>query len=255
MQCSTIDYRMPTLEDRLAAHSRPDGSPIMYQSWGKLLFMHWQIPIELLRRHIPERLAIDTFDGMAWISVTPFTVWGARPVYTPPLPWLSRFHEINVRTYVHYEGVPGVWFFSLDANSAVTVMGARTLFGLPYRHASITLEDRSGTIVYSVKRTNADNVPRAEFQANWSIGEDRPSAEAGSLEFFLVERYCLYTAPGNRLYRCRIYHEPWPLQEVRLLSFRSTMVEADGLPTPAGEPLLHHGGPVHVEVWPLEVLE
>ena len=255
MQTPRTDHRIPTLHERVAVHSRPNGNPIMYQSWGKLLFMHWQVPIDTLRQHIPRRLAIDTFDGKAWISVTPFTVWGARPVYTPRLPWLSHFHEINVRTYVHYHGVPGVWFFSLDANSAVAVIGARTLFALPYRHATITLEDKSGTIDYSVRRSNRDTAVRAEFQASWTIRADRPRAEPGSLEFFLVERYCLYTAPSNRLYRGRIYHEPWPLQEVRLSSFRSTMVEANGLPAPAGDPLLHHGGPVHVEVWPLEVLE
>ena len=254
MQSSTIVTRMPTLEDRLAAHSRPDGSPIMHQSWGKLLFMHWQVPVEILREHIPERLTIDTFEGAAWISVTPFTVWGARPVYTPRMPWLSRFHEINVRTYVHHDGVPGVWFFSLNANSALAVIGARTLFGLPYRYARIMLDQTGRTIVYSVQRKETNSAPSAEFRATWTVGADRPRAKPGSLDFFLVERYCLYTAPGSRLYRCRIYHEPWPLQEVRVSSFRSTIVEADGLPTPAGEPLLHHGGPVHVEVWPLEVL-
>lgn len=84
----------------------------MHQSWGKLLFMHWQVPAEALRPFIPERLTIDTFEGQAWIGVTPFTVWDAHPVFTPPLPWLSEFHEINVRTYVYLDGVPGVWFFS-----------------------------------------------------------------------------------------------------------------------------------------------
>ena len=241
-----------TLEQRLAARERPDGSPIMYQSWGKLLFMHWQVPIGAIRKLIPERLEIDTYEGAAWVAITPFTVWEARPVYTPPMPWISHFHEINVRTYVHYDGVPGVWFFSLDANSTVAVTGARTVFGLPYFRADITLEDKDGTIDYASQRTGGDS--EAEFQARWHIGDGRPSAEPGTLEFFLIERYALYTAPDDKFYRCRIHHEPWPLQQVRLESYRSTMLEGDGLPSPAGEPLLHHGGPVHVEVWPLEEL-
>ena len=70
----------------------------MYQSWGKLLFMHWRIPAGLLRTLIPNRLGIDTFDGSAWIGITPFTIWGVRPVFTPPLPVLRRSHELNVPT-------------------------------------------------------------------------------------------------------------------------------------------------------------
>jgi uncharacterized protein YqjF (DUF2071 family) len=112
----------------------------MHQNWDKLLFMHWEFPIEALRKVIPEPLAIDTFDGKAWVAITPLTIWDARPTYTPPLPFVSRLHELNVRTYVYLEGIPGVWFFSLDANNSVAVTAARTLFSLPYYNASISLE-------------------------------------------------------------------------------------------------------------------
>jgi len=224
----------------------------MYQSWGKLLFMHWQMPVEALRTLIPERLAVDTFDGKAWVGMTPFTIWDARPIFVPPLPWVSDFHELNVRTYVHLDGVPGVWFFSLDANSLVAVMGARTFFRLPYHNAHINLTQQGETILYDASRIGA--TPPAEFNATWGIGAALPQAEPGSLEFFLTERYCLYTADEGELYRCRIFHQPWPLQEAKLSSHRSSIIEADGLPTPAGDPLLHCGGPVHVEVWPLESL-
>lgn len=240
----------PDITERLAVRERPTGSPIMHQSWDKLLFMHWQIPVASLRQLIPEPLMIDTFEGQAWIGVTPFTVWDARPVLTPPLPWVSEFHEINVRTYVHLDGVPGVWFFSLDANSMVAVMGARTFFRLPYYNASISLEQQDETIIYTSSREGA--APRAEFHATWKIGAALPQAEPGTLDFFLTERYCLYTSDEEKLYRCRIFHQPWPLRQASLATYYSSMIEAAGLPTPAGEPLLHHGGPVSVEVWPLE---
>src|ERR1044071_4103676 len=112
--------------DRLAVRERPEGQPVMHQDWGKLLFMHWRIREESLRPLIPERLQIDKFDGSAWIAVTPFTVWDIRafPPYLPPVPGLSSMHELNVRTYVHLDGVPGVWFFSLDANSHIAVTTA-----------------------------------------------------------------------------------------------------------------------------------
>ena len=241
----------PSVEDRLAARERPDGSPVMYQSWGDLLFMHWQVPAGALRRLIPDRLEVDTYDGSAWVGVTPFTLWGVRPIFTPPLPFVSEFHEINVRTYVHLGGVPGVWFFSLDASSAVAVTAARTLFRLPYFYAEIDRERHNDTTVFSSSR-EGESGRAAYFGATWTTGGELPAAEPGTLEFFLVERYCLYTADGDTLYSARIHHRPWPLREVRVETYRSSMVEAAGLERPAGEPLLHHGGPVDVEVWPPE---
>ncbi len=240
----------PDIANRLSIRKRPADSPIMYQSWGKLLFMHWQMPIKALRRLIPKPLVIDTFEGKAWIGLTPFTVWNARPIFMPPLPCVSDFHEINVRTYVHLDGVPGVWFFSLDANSLVAVLAARAFFRLPYYRARISLEQQGRTIIYTAARKGTASP--AEFNATWTIGADLPRAEPGSLEFFLTERYCLYTSDGDKLYRCRIHHKPWPLQEANLRKYKSSMIEADGLPTPGGEPLLRCGGPVNVEVWPFE---
>jgi uncharacterized protein YqjF (DUF2071 family) len=242
--------RLPDLADRLAIRERPPGLPIMHQSWGKLLFMHWQIPAEAICRLIPEPLTVDTFEGNAWIGLTPFTIWNARPSFTPPLPWISDFHELNVRTYVYLDGVPGVWFFSLDAYSLVAVKAARTFFHLPYHYASITLEQQDEVIVYRAVRE--DTASSAEFNAKWAVGVELPQAPPGSLVFFLVERYCLYTSFEGTLYRCRIFHQPWPLREAKLSRFGTTIIEADGLSTPTAEPLLHSGGSVDVEVWPLE---
>ncbi|HEX8559498.1 MAG TPA: DUF2071 domain-containing protein [Pyrinomonadaceae bacterium] len=241
----------PSVDDRLAARARPEGSPVMHQSWGDLLFMHWRVEAGALRRLIPARLEVDEHEGRAFVGVTPFTLWGVRPVFTPPLPYLSEFDEVNVRTYVHLDGVPGVWFFSLDANSAATVLGARAFYRLPYFNARITRAREGDTTRYSAARDDSAGRP-AEFEAAWTTHTGEREAEPGSLDFFLVERYCLYAADGERLYRARIHHRPWPLRGVRLGHFRTTLVEAAGLPRPSGEPLTHHGGPVDVEVWPLE---
>lgn len=242
----------PSVVERLAARERPEGSPVMYQSWGNLLFMHWRVPAEQLRKHIPRRLELDTYEGGAWVGVTPFKLWGVRPVFTPPVPLVSEFLEINVRTYVHLDGVPGVWFFSLDADSTLAVAGARALFRLPYFNADIRMDEQEGGATrYASSREDSAGAP-AEFEAAWEAGAEARAAEPGTLDFFLVERYCLYTADEEKLYRVRIHHRPWPLHDVRLRSYRSSMVEAAGLGSPAGEPLVHHGGPVDVEVWPIE---
>jgi uncharacterized protein YqjF (DUF2071 family) len=238
--------------DRLAVRERPEGQPIMHQDWGKLLFMHWRIREESLRPLIPERLQIDTFDGSAWIAITPFTMWDIRafPPYLPPVPGLSSMHELNVRTYVHLDGVPGVWFFSLDANGSVAVVTARTFFHLPYFNAEMQLEKSGKTIVYSSSRTE-HGAPAAEFDATWKIGETLAYSHPGSLEFFLTERYCLYAAHKQKLYRCRIFHQPWPLQKADLSTFNSTMIESHGLPTPKDAPLLHYAEEISVDIWSL----
>jgi hypothetical protein len=236
--------------DRVSIRARPRGWPIMRQHWGTLLFMHWPIRADVLRPLIPERLSIDTCQGSAWIGVVPFTMWGVRPIFAPPVPGLSAFHELNVRTYVHLDGTPGVWFFSLDAESALAVWGARTFFHLPYFNARMSLKQEEQTVLYTSRRTHAGATP-AGFDAAWTMGDALPESAPGSLPFFLTERYCLYAAHRDRLFRCRIFHQPWPLQQAQLASYRSTMIEAQGLPTPAGDPLLHYAEALRVDIWPL----
>jgi uncharacterized protein len=240
----------PAEIDRLSIRERPKGLPIMKQNWGKLLFMHWRIPVEVLRPHIPARLAIDTYDNSAWIAIAPFTMWGVRLSFTPAIPWVSELHELNVRTYVHLDDVPGVWFFSLDTNSLPAVLGARALYHLPYYHAEIELTQDDATIHYKLRRQQAERP--AEFQATWTIGASLPEARPGSLEFFLTERYCLYSISDDRLYRARIHHRPWPLQRATVSKLYSTMIESHGLPTPTGAPLLHYAEALAVDIWPIE---
>jgi uncharacterized protein YqjF (DUF2071 family) len=222
----------------------------MHQTWGKLLFMHWSIPAERLRPLIPAPLSIDTFDGEAWIGVIPFTIWGARPLALPPIPGLSAFHELNVRTYVHYRGVPGVWFFSLDASSRLAVWAARRFYHLPYRVARMALEQDNNRIDYSSERTES-GFPPANLKTSWSIGQPLESSQPGSLQYFLTERYCLYAENRGSLFRCRIFHRPWPLKTASLHRYESTMVESLGLAEPSGEPLLHYAEKLSVEIWPL----
>ena len=236
--------------DRLAVRVRPPGWPVMYQHWGKLLFLHWPLPAESLRPLIPDPLAIDTFDGAAWIGITPFTMWGLRPAFLPPIPFLSESHELNVRTYVHLDGVPGIWFFSLDASNPVAALGARLAFHLPYFHSRMSLKRRSRSLRFVSRRTRPHAAP-ARFEAVWNVGDRLPQSEPGTLRFFLTERYALYSARGAALYRARIFHHPWPLHEADLLSCRSTMLESQGLPSSGDGPLLHQQGePLKVRIWP-----
>jgi len=248
-----VNSSQPTEATRLAMRERPAGRPIMHQNWGKLLFMHWRIDERLLRPLIPAQLEIDTFDGSAWIGVVPFTMWGIRAAFLPPIPGTSAFHELNVRTYVHHGGVPSVWFLSLDAANRLAVWGARKFYHLPYFNAEMSLDQTGKTIRYSSVRRDRRGPP-AELQASWSIGASLPETSAGTLEFFLTERYCLDAEHKGRLYRSRIHHQPWPLQNAELNSLSSTLIESHGLPTPADDPILHYAEKISVDIWPLKRL-
>ena len=223
----------------------------MRQNWGKLLFMHWAIDAELLRPLIPSQLSIDTFDGAAWIGEVPFTMWDIRASFLPAIPGTSAFHELNVRTYVHCNGVPGVWFLSLDAVNRLAVWGARRFYYLPYYNADMSLKQVGETINYSSQRNDWRGAP-AEFHATWNIGELLPQSAPESLEFFLTERYCLYSFHRDRLFRSRIFHQPWPLRSATVEAYQSTMIGSLGIPQPEGEPLLHYAESIAVDIWPLK---
>src|SRR3954452_19710485 len=135
----------------------------MGQTWNDLLFAHWPVDPDALREHIPEQIPLDTFDGSAWIGVTPFLVSGMRARLTLPTPGLARFPEINVRTYATIDGKSGIWFFSLDAASRLAVEVARRVYRVPYFPARMAARRDGERIQYSHRRTQSD-APRAEFE-------------------------------------------------------------------------------------------
>jgi uncharacterized protein YqjF (DUF2071 family) len=160
------------------------------------------------------------------------------PRWTPAVPWLSAFPELNVRAYVRVNDKPGVYFFSLDAGSALAVRAARALFNLPYFTASMHLGLEAGVIRYESRRL--DTRAAVEFAASYSAVGSPFQASAGTLDYFLTERYCLYNVDRKgRPYRLDIHHPPWNLQSARAAIDRNTMTEAAGLTRPSGAPLVH----------------
>ncbi len=232
----------------------PLAKPVMVQRWHDLLFMHWPVDATLLRSQLPRGLELDTFGGQAWLAVVPFRMSNIYPTGLFPVPWLSAFAELNVRTYVIKDGKPGVWFFSLDAANPVAVSIARTWFKLPYFNAQMRCEANGAGIRYSSRRTHK-NAPRCSFVADYTPVSDIAIPAPGGLEYFLTARYCLYTADkACNLYRGEIQHEPWPLQVAEAKVQENTMTEPIGV-TLSGEPLLHFSKVIDVKVWPLEKLK
>ncbi len=229
----------------------PSGSWLMAQTWERLLFAHWAVSPEQVREHVPPELPLDTWDGRAWVGVTPFRLSGLRARATPPVPYLSAFLELNARTYVTLDGKPGIWFFSLDTESRLAVQAARRGYRLPYFHARMAEEVSGDEIAYRSERVSRGARP-AEFAASYGPAGGRFTAEPGSLEHFLTERYCLYAHDGGAVFRAEIHHPPWPLHPAEAEIARNTM------PPPgielAGEPLLHLALRQDVLIWPLEAL-
>ena len=234
--------------DRLAPRRRPDGVAVLHQRWHGLVFLHWPLAAEALRGVVPSGLEVDVHDGTAWVGVTPFSVSRLRPSLLPPLPLVSSADEINVRVYVHRDGVPGIWFPSLEITNVLAMWGARLAYRLPYFHARMDLERDSDVVAFRSVRSGAR---QASFDARWRLGERLAAAEPGSLEFFLTERYVLYSGDARRMLRARIHHRPWPLREAFVLGLRSTLLEADGIATPtAPVHALAQAEPLDVDIWP-----
>lgn len=226
----------------------------MRQRWAELLFLHWRLPPRELRDLVPRELELDTFEGEAYVGLVPFTMTGVRPTWAPALPLLSSFHEVNVRTYVHYRGRhPGVWFFSLDAANSLAVLIARTLFKLPYHRARLRLERQGARVAYACERLWPGPKPAAcqlEYEVTGSPSPARPD----TLEHFLAERYILYATARGKLYEGRVHHAPYPLQGARLRALDESLLAAAGLARPSHAPLAHYASEVEVELFGLQAV-
>lgn len=221
----------------------------MTQWWRNLLFAHWPVNPAAIQKLLPPQLQVDVMDGMAWVAVVPFYMTGVRP---RGLPALWDFAELNVRTYVRPAhqpaAAPGVYFWSLEANSPMAVWGARSFFHLPYMHAKMSCQTQEHAVQYRSERTHR-NEPPASFQASYQGGA---RADKSSLTDFLTERYCLYTTDAEgALYRGDIHHAPWPLEEATASIEINTMASAAGIELPSQPPLLHYAHALEVAIWPL----
>jgi uncharacterized protein YqjF (DUF2071 family) len=222
----------------------PGGAWVWRQSWRDLLFAHWPVPVEVVRRFVPPSLEVQSFDGTSWLGVVPFRMAGVMRRPLPDLPWVSAFPELNLRVYVERDGKPGVWFLSLDATNPLAVWAARRFFHLPYFRASMSLVPEGDGVRYASRRAGA------EFSASYRPTSGVYFAQPGSLEHWLTERYCLYAlAPDGALYRNDVHHAPWPLQSAEATISRNTFFELHGVALRGPPPLLHFARRLDVVVW------
>jgi len=205
----------------------------MHHRWESLLILHWQLAPGRIQETLPDGLTVDTFEGEAFLGITPFFMREVRPVGLPAVPWLSEFQELNVRTYVFdRRGVPGIWFYSLNCNQPLAVVGARALTGLPYCNAemSATISDY---IEYSCRR---DDTPQTAEYSYRGAGSAR-EADLPSLEFFLLERYYLFSVRGESLVRGQVSHSPYQYRLAEVPIYSALPARLDGFTELADSPM------------------
>ncbi len=254
MTVTTPMPRPPDEAGRLALRLRPAARAVMFQQWRELLFLHWEYSVAEIQRTLPEGLFVDTFAGKAYLGVVPFFMQNIRPRFLPAVPGLSNFLEMNLRTYVHDRaGVPGVWFYSLDANQRLAVAIARRFFHLPYKYATMkSSRSPQGAIRYESQR-GGDDANGAGCVFEYAPGAELPTAAPASLEFFLVERYRLYATAGGRLWRGAVFHQPYPLCRAEVTAWDEHLLTLNGFAPTGRRPdhiMMSRG--VDVTVFPLE---
>ncbi len=201
----------------------PGLKPVLYQDWTGLTFLHWEVDGRELAGKLPDGVSLDLWDGKAYLGVVPFTMQNIRPRGLPCVPGLSNFHETNVRAYVTGpDGSPGVWFLSLDASNRTGCWLGRTFFGLNYRFSQMEYR-AGGQTEYRSRRAGAENhvVSRAH-------GEER-EAQPGTFEFFLVERYLLFSEVRGRLVKGLVHHAPYLVQPAECLVCETSLPISNGV--------------------------
>ena len=241
----------------------PDAPWLLSQSLNDLLFAHFAIDKATLRRLVPDVFTLDLYDGIAWLTISPFSSSHARPKGIPPLPGLSFFSQMNVRTYVTVEGKPGLYYFSADASNLSAVWFARVFFRMQYWHASIEMKSRNvetldaenremeRAIHFRSKRLHGPSARdgAAKFEAVYSAASRAERARRGSLDEFLTERYCMYSWNRRRIYRTEIHHQPWPLQQASTQIIANSVADPLGLSLPTEPDLCHFSRSLKMLVW------
>lgn len=219
----------------------------MRQRWARLTFLHWAFEPAEVARLLPDGLEVDAFDGRAWVGLVPFFMHVATGSGTE-VPWVSRFAETNVRTYVRDgQGRTGIWFFSLDAARLGAVAVARATYSLPYFWSAMEVSGDEQQVTYRCRR-RLPGAGHPESLVRVRIGDPYAPAELTERDHFLTARWILFSAAGSRYRTARACHPPWPLQHAVVEQVDDSLVEAAGLPRPQGAPLVHYSRGVDVTI-------
>ncbi|MFD0693324.1 YqjF family protein [Paenibacillus sp. GCM10027628] len=222
----------------------------MTQTWEHLLFAHWPVAPQTISKFIPGDLEIDTFDGQAWIGVIPFLMSGIRLRALPPIPLMSAFPEINVRTYVKTDQGSGVYFITLDASNPFVVGVAKLWYRLPYFFADLTFTHKRDSMEFKGQRLPFTRKAES-FYGLYGPGSDPFVPQAGTLEHWLTERYFFYCSNAGGIFQGEVLHEPWKLQSAVTMISQNTMTQSLHLHLPETPAVMHYARGVQSLIGPI----
>lgn len=169
----------------------------MDQSWERVVFLHWKIPSIAVAPLLPRDRVPDEFEGSSWVALIGFEMVGAGFGYRRPVPYFGTFAEINVRLYsIDGEGRRGVVFRSLEASRLAVVLGTN-LARVPYRWASMTIDDDRSTIRYRSRRLAP---PHRGASTDFFVVRGSRDMSDEPLAQFLTARWGLHTSVAGRLF-------------------------------------------------------
>ncbi|PYF08290.1 YqjF family protein [Ureibacillus chungkukjangi] len=220
---------------------------IMKQTWKDILFAHYPVPREALEKIVPSELTVDTFYQTGWVSIVPYLTSSMHLRGVPPVPGLSTYPGFNIRTYVTMNGKPGVYFFRLTAAKHLAAFSAKAFFQLPYLQMDMNMKRDKNLIVFE-----SEEKAGLELSCNYrSVSEASPT-NRGSLEEWLLERYCLYNVSKKGVpLRADILHEPWLIEKAEAEFQQNTLLSSIGIEPQNEKPILHYAKKRIVRFWPI----
>ncbi len=181
--------------------------------WRHLCVLNFPVEREVLEPLVPKGTMLDTYKGVAYLSVVGFLFLNTR-VFGVPIPGHRDFEEINLRFYVRRfageEWRRGVVFVKEIVPKPAIAAVARTVYNeryvaLPMRHSVAAADGKCATSVeYAWQLDGRWNHVRASRNA----GETEPAA--GSLEEFITEHYWGYVRQRDgSTVEYRVEHPRW----------------------------------------------
>lgn len=216
----------------------PKGKWSYYQEWNNTIFLHWQVDFNELNEFIPQGLEIDLFEERPWVSLVAFTMENIRPRRLPPFPPVSTFHEVNIRTYVKYQGKPGVYFLNMQGSKWVSCLVAKKLSDLPYSYAKMK---RESGYFSSTDKTNSEHV-----EIKYGVGTELKNKTP--LDKWLTERYALFQDTKRYINHFEIHHPEWPTYNLELKDLKINFPRFNSLINTSPD-LSHYSPGVQVLAW------
>lgn len=221
------------------------------QEWHDILFMHWPVPYEILKPYVPAPFKLETYNGQAWVTVILFQAKNSRLRGMPTSMSYPPFLQMNTRTYIQFDGEPGIYFFSVDVNRLLTVAVAKRILKLPYKLAEMEMAKNNDHILFKSKRIKSSHSSTG-IVANYQPSAERIANQQGTLPYWLTERYCFWMIKGSKIIKGPLSHSPWELYDVTFDLNMTAIIPFIPAKYSQVNPSVHYAKSIHAYLHPFE---